>query len=140
MANFDVFKIDIPTVIKLLDQEQILRYSDQVQDMYNQKLNDHDDPEYIEKWVQRKVLNDNGYSVTNHSLKNYQSIAYHFGHIPEVKNAIQYMRINIIKDCPIKIGDKYTDCKLMTINKKDTYLSKYYKNSKPLVILAGSIT
>ena len=59
---------------------------------------------------------------------------------PKIKNAVQYMRINIITDCPIKINHNYLDCQLMTMNKQKTTLSKYYNHDKPLVILAGSIT
>lgn len=140
MTHFNVLKTDTNIVIKLLKEEQKLRYSDQVQKMYDDGLNQKGDPEYIEKWIQRKVLKNNGFTPNDLSMSNYQAIGHYFKDNSDVKDAVQYLRINIMKACHLNIGDHYIDCNIVTLNGQKHRLSQHYDQNKPFVILAGSLT
>jgi len=127
-------------ILQMLLSEQKLRYSNDVQNLYDQGLNSTNDPEFIEKFIQKKVLEQFGFNTSDGSLKNYQSIGSYYENDTEIKNAIHYLRINIIKDCSLKMYQPCIDANLYTLDNKPIKLSHYYNQDKPLVILAGSIT
>ncbi len=138
--DFQLDQVERQIILKMLSDEQKLRYSDQIQDLYDQKLNTINDSEFIEKLVQRNILQQFGFNISDLSIRNYQAIGSYYENDEEIKKAVHYLRINIIKDCPIKENQQYIDTNLMTLDGKATRLSDYHNNDKPLVILAGSIT
>ena len=138
--NFQLSETDKATVFGMLKSEQTLRYSDQIQNLYDQGLNTVNDPEFIEKMVQKSVLEQYGYNISEQSLRNYQAIGSYYINDDEIKNAIHYLRINIIKDCPIPLNSDYVDVNLVKLDGTPIKLSSLYNTDKPLVILAGSIT
>jgi hypothetical protein len=138
--DFQINNVDRMMILNMLVYEQKLRYSDQIQNLYDQNLNNHEDPEFVEKSVQRDALENCGFNTSERSIKNYQSIAYYYEDDEEIKQAIHYMRINIIKDCPIKVNQPYINSNLVTLDENPVQLSDYYNLSRPLIILAGSIT
>lgn len=138
--NFQLSETDKVTVFEMLKSEQTLRYSDQIQNLYDQGLNTVNDPEFIEKMVQKSVLEQYGYNTSEQSLRNYQAIGSYYINDDDIKNAIHYLRINIIKDCQIPLNSDYVDVNLVKLDGTPTKLSSLYNIEKPLVILAGSIT
>ena len=138
--DFQVDQVDRNVILNMLSNEQELRYSDYIQDFYDQHLNSTGDPEFIEKYVQKTVLQQFGFNVSDLSMRSYQAIGAYYGNDEEIKKTVHYLRINIIKDCPIKENQQYIDANLMTLDGDLTRLSDYHRDNKPLIILAGSIT
>ena len=138
--NFDINQSTKTLVVNMLKHEQILRYSQKYQDMYDQGFNRHGNPEYIERCMQRETLNHFGYMDNDDSIRNYQMIGKYYHDDLDVKNAIQYLRINIIKECPLKILDTYEDTTLFAMDKTPYKLSELLDTEKPNIIIAGSIT
>src|SRR5207248_582741 len=126
--------------LSMLKYEQILRYSQRYQDMYDQNLNRNGNPEYIERCMQRETLNYFGFMDDDVSLLNYQKIGKFYDGDNDIKNAIQYYRINILKDCPLKFQDNYVDVPLLRTDGVERRLSQLLDDKKPNVIIAGSIT
>lgn len=139
-VDFRLTSVPKDRVLEMLKEEQKMRYSDEIQNMYNQGFNKKGDPEYIEKYVQRNLLNNFGYKYDESSIKNYQSIGSYYQEHKDVIDAVHYLRINIIRDCPIGDDELCPDAKIMDLNKKQHKLSQLFNQEKPLVILAGSIT
>lgn len=138
--DFDVTKVSKEIVLQLLKHEQTLRYSKRYQEMYDQGLNTRGNPEYIERTIQRETLNHFGFQDTDTSLKNYQEIGTFYQGDKTIKEAVQYLRLNIIKDCPVLLGDTYVDCELVSLDENDLKLSSIIDITKPTIIIAGSIT
>jgi hypothetical protein len=138
--NFDIKQSNKTLVVEMLKHEQILRYSQKYQDMYDAGFNRHGNSEYIERCMQRETLNHFGYADNDNSIRNYQMIGNHYYDDIDVKNAIQYLRINIMKECPLKILDNYDNTSLFSLDKKLCKLSEVLDTEKPNVIIAGSIT
>ncbi len=139
--EFDISKVDREVILRMLRREQELRYSDQMQAMYDnlsQSLNS--DQETVEKAIQKQVREEFGFSNSSASIRNYQSIGYHYRDDEEVRQSVSYLRLNIIRDCPIREGELAPDVTIFDLEGQSHQLSKYLSQSKPLVILAGSLT
>src|SRR5438445_5377008 len=100
--EFRLTNVDKKHVLEMLKTEQQLRYSDTIQDFYDSGLNKVDDPEFIEKSIQESVLKQYGYTTSETSINHYQSIGSHYKDDDDIKQAIHYLRINIIKDYLLK--------------------------------------
>jgi hypothetical protein len=141
--KFRVDEVDRKTILEMLLSEQAMRYSDSIQDLYDQRLQKNrkdDDPELVEKLVQKTILRQFGFDASQESIQHYQSIGSHYAYDQEIMDAVHYLRINIIRDCPIKVNQCCVDAKIMTLDGQVVQLSDYYTQEKPLVILSGSIT
>jgi len=138
-ADFDPLTVNRETVIAMLSAEQALRYSEAVQDQY-----DHgqpsDDPEGIEKAIQRQVLAQFGFTSTPQSLGRYQSLGYHYRDDPEVLASVNYLRLNIIIDCPLKVGEPMVEARLYDLAGQEVSLLGLMNPGRPMVILSGSLT
>jgi hypothetical protein len=138
--DFNITQCHRNKALEMLKHEQVLRYSKKYQDMYDQGFNRYGNPEFIERCIQRETLNNFEFTDNDKSLYNYQMIGQYYQNDEEIKNAIHYLRINIIKDCPLKVMDNYRDSDLLTLDKKNCKLSELLIHDKPNVIFAGSIT
>lgn len=138
--EFSIENVAKEKIIRMLKMEQLLRYSDLVQDMYDLQLNQKGDPELIEKTIQEFVLIQNGYDTSTFSINNYQSIGSFYCNDKEVIQAVHYLRINMLQDCPIKENQSIIDVDLLDLNSQSINLFSIYNVNKPLVILSGSIT
>lgn len=145
MNDFNIHSADKSTIISMLKEEEKIRYSKPIQEVYTEQFYlMESDPDVkrvnIESEIQKFILNKFGYSTTQNSIDNYHKIPSTYFHDEEVRNASFYIRLNIFQYSPVKIGDDIINTKLID------YASKQYVNlidletSKPLVILAGSIT
>jgi hypothetical protein len=137
--EFDVNQVDRGLVLKMLKREQELRYSEEMQLMYD-SLSHSIDQEIVEKTIQKQVREEFGFTDSNESIRNYQSIGYLYRDDEEVRQSVNYLRLNIIRDCPIKEGELAPDVSLVNLEGQDCRLQDYLSQSKPLVILAGSLT
>jgi hypothetical protein len=146
MNTFILENVDRLKIIDILKEEEKVRYSKQIQEIYTtQYYNSLKTPTYkninIEREIQKHILKYYGYDDSDESLKEYWKIPLYYWNDEEVKNSIFYMKLNIFQYPKIKIGDDLSDVDLMEYkNDKNIKLSDLSSNEKPLIILSGSMT
>ncbi len=144
--DFKISNVSREKIIEMLKEEQKVRYSKQVQDIYtNQYYASKNNPDYelvnIEREVQKFILNKFGFSNKEPDLKEYWKIPSTYWNDEEVKNSIFYMKLNIFQYSKIQIDDLMPDVSLVNYaSGNEIKLSSLAKQGKPLVLLAGSMT
>jgi len=128
-------------LIKMLQHEDTLRLSDEVQQRYAEQPDD-----WAWKWkvtddVQKQVCKEFGFvdSLTEGLDLLRSSMSLCPGDA-EVKMAAHYLRHNIHTTCPLLLCKKTPDIELHTLNGSKTSLDSMVKTGKATVIIAGSHT
>jgi len=140
--EFKIHVIPREIILKMVKQEQVIRYSKPIQKLYTkiyyelpgEKLN-------LEEEIQKYTLRINGFSDTLVSLHNYWKIPSTYWNDKEIKDNLFYMKLNIFDYPDIKTGDYMIDVELIQYNTDTLHkLSSFQNLNKPLIILAGSMT
>ena len=145
--EFIIENISKEMVIKMLQEEEKIRYSPQIQTLYTEQYYlMENDPNIerlnIELEIQKFILKKFGYTDSDNSVKNYWKIPSKYINDEDVKNSSFYIKLNIYKFSSFQIGDNLIDTQLIDYKSKNNILLSELQNdiNKPLVILAGSIT
>jgi hypothetical protein len=146
MTDFILQDVSRDDIIKMLKDEQEVRYSKNIQNIYTQQYyasqqDSNYKPVRIEIEIQKYILKKYGYTDNEESLNEYWKIPSTYWNDEEVKNSIFYMKLNIFQYPKINVGDNLIDANLIDYNTdKEITLSSLQNKNKPLVILAGSMT
>lgn len=146
MIHFDIIEVSKNDVIEMLKEEQKVRYSNNIQNIYTEQYYaQENNPNYerinIEREIQKYILRKYGFKDDEKSLKEYWKIPSTYWNDEDVKNSIFYMKLNIFQNSILNIGDKMIDARLIDYTTDDfVSLSSLQKENRPLVILAGSMT
>lgn len=146
MQSFDIHSVSRDTVLTMVKEEQVIRYSKGIQDAYTQQYHASiKNPLYelvnIEREIQKFILRKFGYSDDDASLTSYWKIPSMYWDDEEVKNSIFYMKLNIFQYPKVSVGDTMVDVSLIDYATDQTCsLRSLSMTNKPLVILAGSMT
>jgi len=148
--GFDLYKnstsciIDRVTLIKILKREDILRFSDEVQQQYTMAGENLKQIESVTADLQKKALAEFGFTDPE-ALIALHNVRFYYQNDPEINQLTVYMR----KDRCIA-GKLYNGCNapnttLFSLNGEKTTLFDYKNSIDPLserslVICAGSIS
>jgi len=148
--GFDLYKnstsciIDRETLIKILKREDILRFSDEVQQQYTMAGENLKQIESVTADLQKKALAEFGFTDPE-ALIALHNVRFYYQNDPEINQLTVYMR----KDRCIA-GKLYNGCNapnttLFSLNGEKTTLFDYKNSIDPLserslVICAGSIS
>ena len=133
--------IDKKLAIELLKYECELRKSNEIQDYYTFLDNSKGGrQEIVENFVQFKTIRDFGFKPNWDSLNNYRQISKKFQNDKEVENSAFYLKYNIMKLGNLNLGDIAPDVPLLYLDKSPCSLYDFKDETKPLVILSGSIS
>jgi hypothetical protein len=146
MVDFDINSISREKILEMVKEEQTVRYSKGIQEIYTLQFNNiSNNKNYervnIEREIQKYILRKFGFKDDIDSLEQYWKIPSTYWHDEEVKNSIFYMKYNIFQYPKVKIDNELIDVPLINYNTDDIInLSSLQKTKRPLVILAGSMT
>ena len=132
--ELDALSIKLSKVIQMFLLEDKLRKSDYYQDYYDKH---QDGRGVVEDVIQRQVLRDSGYKDTDENLVQYRRIPNRFR---DDKEVVMFMKYNIMKDTPIRMGDELKDVELNKLTGEPCLLTSFMTENRPLVVLAGSRT
>lgn len=144
----DPHSIQRDAVLAMYRQEQELRLSDFVQDLYDKYRTTGvpwpttDNTIAVEDVVQMKVLVDAGYAATQQNLTAYRSLRGLWQHDKEIAEAILYIKNDITHPAEITEGQDFINVPLQTMTKGVTSLGALVAEAgeRPLVIVSGSLT
>lgn len=142
---FNINTVSRELVIAMLKEEQVVRYSKEIQEIYTEEYFISKNEGYrrvnIEAEIQKYILKKFGFSDTLESLEEYWKIPSTYWHDEEVKNSIFYMKLNIFQYPNVKLNDNLINVPLVSYpDEKTIQLNELQRCGKPLVILAGSMT
>lgn len=125
--------------IEMLKRECVLRKSAKVQQMYDEwpkRYNWY--PGKIEDFVQLCVLKEFKMPLSAESLTDYRGLHARWPGDPEIREAAFFIKENIIKPCPMRIGDIVPNIVLHGMDGT----AKQFPNDFPdnLVVIASSST
>lgn len=147
MSNdFDINLADKWEIINMLKEEEKIRYSKPIQEVYTEQyylMESNPDVQRlnIELEIQKYILTKFGYSTSPNSINNYHKIPSRYFHDIDVKNSSFYIKLNIFQYPNVQVGDDIINAKLIDYTSKQyVNLVDLETNNKPLVILAGSMT
>jgi len=148
--GFDIYsqptscRIDKETLIKILKREDVLRFSDEIQQQYTMAGEDIKQIEAVTIDLQKKALAEFGFTDPE-ALVALHNVRFYYQTDPEINQITVYMR----KDRCIS-GNLYNGCsapntKLLSLKGEPTTLFEYKNSIDPLserslVICAGSIS
>lgn len=146
MTDFCIQTVSRDKILEMVKEEQTVRYSKQIQEVYTQqyhaslKSSDYEIVN-IEREIQKFILRKFGFKDDNQSLEEYWKIPSTYWNDEEVKNSLFYMKLNIFQYPKVKVEDDLIDCDLIDYQtNKNLTLSSLQHNGRPLIILAGSMT
>lgn len=146
MNDFYIHNVERNKILEMLKEEQIVRYSKNIQEIYTQQYYlEKNNPNYIrvniEQEIQKYILRKFGFKDDVDSLKEYWKIPSTYWKDEEIKNSIFYMKLNIFNYSKLEINDDMVDAELINYETNDfVSLKSLQKANRPLVILAGSMT
>ena len=144
--DFIVKDVEREKVVSMLKEEQTIRYSKNIQDLYTEQFyNRNNNPEIervnIEREIQKFILRKNGFTDNYFSLTEYWKIPSFYREDEEVRNSSFYINLNIFEEPALNVGDNMKDISCIHFDTMTpTTLSYLMKPDRPLVILAGSMT
>lgn len=144
--DFNIHKVDRDVVHAMVKEEQIVRYSKEIQEMYTkeyylQQKQVYYQPINIEMEIQKHILNKFGFASDKSSLEQYWKIPSTYWNDEEIKNSIFYMKLNIFEYPKVAINNDMIDSNLIDYQTgQEISLCSLQKPNRPLVILAGSMT
>lgn len=125
--------------------EESLRRSDEYQHLYRTALGKQG--EAVETIIQLRVLAEHGYEGSRDNLIKYQQLASKWRHDDEVRASIVYLRLNLMHEPLVRVGDKMRDVdSLIVVGANDDNLttrslsSLMENNTKWLLVVTGSGT
>lgn len=145
MIEFNINSVNREKILEMVKEEQIVRYSKGIQDIYTQQYNASKNSNYervnIEQEIQKYILRKFGFKDDYNSLHQYWKIPSTYWNDEEIKNSIFYMKLNIFEYPKVKIDDNIVDVELINYNTNvNMSLSSLENHGKPVIILAGSMT
>ena len=146
MTDFKLEEHSRELILKMVKEEQNVRYSKGIQEAYTeqyytQKTNQKYIKVNIEVEIQKYILRRFGFKNNEESLKEYWKIPSTYWNDEEIKNSIFYMKLNIFQYPKLCINDDLIDTKLIcyTTN-SEISLNSLQTPDRPLILLAGSMT
>jgi hypothetical protein len=145
MQDFEITKIDRKKILEMVSEEQKVRYSKEIQNIYTEEYYARKNKNYqeigIEIEIQKYILRKFGFKDDKFSLEQYWKIPSTYWNDDEIKNSIFYMKLNIFQYPKISIDDDLIDVTLIDYStNNEISLSSLKKRDRPLIILAGSMT
>lgn len=144
MREFNIKTVKREEIIKMLQEEQKVRYSTGIQEAYTKQYlaskSEHYELVNIEQEIQKFVLNNFGFTTTQSSLEEYWKVPSTYWNDEEVKNSIFYMRLNIFQYPKVKLNDDLIDVSLLNDETNLATNLATLQTDKPLILLAGSMT
>lgn len=146
MTQFRIQDVSRETILEMVKQEQTVRYSKGIQDIYYQQyILKSTNPDYvdvnIEKEIQKYILRKFGFNDDLPSLKEYWKIPSTYWNDDEIKNSIFYMKLNIFQYPKLKVEDDLTDVALIDYTTgQEHWIRSLQTPDRPLILLAGSMT
>lgn len=143
--EFKINFVNRDKILEMVKEEQIVRYSNQIQEVYTMQFYASQNKNYtkinIEQEIQKYILRNFGFNDNNESLQEYWKIPQTYWNDEEIKNSIFYMKYNIFQYPKINLEDNLIDVPLISYKTNSiNLLSSLQTPNKPLVILAGSMT
>jgi hypothetical protein len=145
MTEFVIKYVSRDKILEMVKEEQIVRYSKNIQNIYTQQYyaskNVNYKPVNIEQEIQKYILRKFGFTDDDKSLQEYWKIPTTYWNDEEVKNNIFYMKLNIFQYSKFQLEDELIDVSLIDYKTQQPILLSSLSNiNRPLVILAGSMT
>lgn len=145
MTDFFIDQVSRNDILKIVKEEQVVRYSKGIQEAYTQQFYSlkHDNYERIniEQEIQKFILRKFGFNDTSHSLEEYWKIPSTYWNDEEIKNSLFYMKLNIFCYPKVNPNDDLVDAELIDFQTNTSILlSTLHSKERPLIILAGSMT
>uniref|UniRef100_A0A6C0H5H2 Uncharacterized protein n=1 Tax=viral metagenome TaxID=1070528 RepID=A0A6C0H5H2_9ZZZZ len=138
--EFIISNVPRNTILEMLKKEQEIKYSKEIQDIYTLKFYNKSTVN-IDIEIQKFVLKQFNFTDSKKSLHNYWKIPSTYWNDNEIKNSVFYMKYNIFQYTSLMIDDSIVNCNLIEYpTKKSVSLFDISNQTKPLVLLAGSIT
>jgi hypothetical protein len=146
MTTFNIHSVKREDILRMVKEEQNVRYSKQIQSIYTQQyLESTNNPNYenvnIEQIIQKHILRKFGFNDSIESLEEYWKIPSTYWNDEEIKNSIFYMKLNIFKYPTVNLDDNIVDTQLIDYQTNaHVSLASLETLNRPLIILAGSMT
>lgn len=143
--EFNIKLVTRDKIIEMLKEEQNVRYSKGIQEVYTKQYyamqNNNYEKINIEREIQKFILRKFGFIDNLKSLEEYWKIPFTYWNDEEVKNSIFYMKLNIFQYTKLNIDDDMVNTQVINYKtNKNILLSELLVPNKPLIILAGSMT
>lgn len=139
------FTIPRDQLIVMLQREDEIRRSDEIQDRYtNMRLNwgvadELFDGFAIDKSAQWQVLREFGYDpAVDDSLKAYHISCGQWLNDPQVKESVVWMKYDKFRFGNLQLGDQAPDSELAQLDGSSTTLSAFQRPNRPLIVIGGS--
>ena len=134
----DLKKITKDDVLKFVQYERDLRYSDRYQNLYQERIvNGKRTGSPVEDDIQNEVLLHFGYDLTEENLFALRTTFSLYRNDEDVRNIAFWIGLNIMHD-GVNIGSEIKNFKLYDLNTKQVMLNDII--NKKTIIMAGSIT
>lgn len=135
---FDLKKITKDDVLKFVQYERDLRYSDRYQNMYQERIvNGKRIGDPVEDDIQNEVLLHFGYDLTEENLLALRTTFSIYKNDDDVRNIAFWIGLNIMHD-GVDIGSEIKNFKLYDLDSNKMMLNDII--NKKTIIMAGSIT
>ena len=130
------YKLPRDVVMQMYARENELRTCEETQRAYTE----HDVPfnSDITRNLQVQLLKEYDLPPTDEGLRLWQTQRWHHRDDEEVRAVPLYIKYDVSSAGTLKVGDPYTDCRLVTVGGEPKQLADYTKPGRPLVIIAGS--
>ena len=145
MTDFMIKLVSRDKILEMVKEEQTVRYSKGIQEVYTQQYHASKNPDYvhinIEQEIQKFILRKFGFKDDNQSLEEYWKIPSTYWKDDEIKNSLFYMKLNIFQYPKVKLDDNMINVNLINYETNNIVsLASLEKNDRPLIMLAGSMT
>lgn len=137
--EFNIERVSRETILQMVKEEQVVRYSKGIQDAYTMQYNTSTTVN-IEREIQKFILRKFGFQDDHNSLKQYWKIPSTYWDDAEIKDSIFYMKLNIFQFPQVQLDDHLVNVDLVDYSTNDTVSLHSLGTHKPLIILAGSMT
>lgn len=145
MTDFMIKLVSRDKILEMVKEEQTVRYSKGIQEVYTQQYHASKNQDYIniniEQEVQKFILRKFGFKDDNQSLEEYWKIPSTYWKDDEIKNSLFYMKLNIFQYPKVKLDDNMINVNLINYETNNIVsLASLEKHVRPLIMLAGSMT
>lgn len=145
MTDFMIKLVSRDKILEMVKEEQTVRYSKGIQEVYTQQYHASKNQDYIniniEQEIQKFILRKFGFKDDKQSLEEYWKIPSTYWKDDEIKNSLFYMKLNIFQYPKVKLDDNMINVNLINYETNNIVsLASLEKHVRPLIMLAGSMT
>ncbi len=122
------------TLLEMLQAEDKIRRSQEIQELYDQLKNNLE----LENVLQKNLLQSFGFEPTEENLLRYRRTRVFYADDQEIKNAVMYIKYDIMKKGDLRINDLAPDINLYHLDGSQTNLLEFMKQDRPLIVVGSS--